>query len=62
MTPYIYYGICALLTLMVLGGIWMMSRVQTAKAGNQLSALSMLLAIVFTLVYHQVFSAWTVSR
>lgn len=37
------------LTLMVLAGIWMMSRVELAKLGNRLSAIAMLLAVIVSL-------------
>lgn len=58
MSPYIYYLICTLLTLAVLCGIWLMSRVQTARLGNQISAGSTLLAIVLTMVYHHILPLW----
>ncbi len=45
-TLYIVYS---LLTLMVLVGIWMMSRVELAKRGNSLSAIAMLLAVCVSL-------------
>ncbi|KGN70299.1 NAD(P)(+) transhydrogenase (Re/Si-specific) subunit beta, partial [Porphyromonas sp. COT-239 OH1446] len=57
MTETLYYILCSLLTLMVLGGIAMMSRVQTARLGNMLSALSMLLGILLSFAYYEVFSA-----
>lgn len=50
----------AVLSLCVLAGISMMSRVRTAVAGNLLSALAMLTGVVLTLVFSGVLSAWTV--
>ena len=48
------------LALMVLAGISMMSKVQTAVRGNQLSAFAMLIGVVATLYFAGVVSAWTV--
>lgn len=49
MTDMVYYLITAGLSLLVLAGIALMSKVKTANVGNLLSALSMLLAILLTL-------------
>ena len=46
MSNAVYYVISAILSLGVLLGISMMSRVKTARLGNALSALCMLLAIL----------------
>ena len=51
------FVISGILTLLVLVGILLMSKVQTAKLGNRLSALSMLLAIIVTLINGEVFTA-----
>lgn len=51
----INYVISGVLVLIVLLGIFLMSKVKTAKLGNRLSALSMLLAVVVTLINGQVF-------
>lgn len=48
-TATILYIIYSLLTLMVLAGIWMMSRVELAKQGNRFSAIAMLLAVGISL-------------
>ena len=48
------------LALMVLAGISMMSKVQTAVRGNQLSALAIFIGVVATLFFANVVSAWTV--
>ena len=49
-----------LLSLAVLGGISMMSKVKTAVAGNLLSALAMLVGVVATLIFSNILSAWTI--
>ena len=49
-----------LLAVCVLVGISMMSKVQTAVRGNQLSALAMLIGVVATLFFAGVVSVWTV--
>lgn len=53
----IYYVCAGILTLLVLVGIAMMSKVERAVAGNRLGALSMLLAILLTLWHFDIFSA-----
>ncbi len=50
MSGTLYYLVSALLSLLVLLGIYWMSRVSTAVKGNRLSALAMLAAIVIVLV------------
>ena len=52
--------ISAVLALLVMVGISMMSRVQTAVRGNLLSALAMLAGVVATLFFSGVVSAWTI--
>ena len=52
----IYYIAAGVLTVAVLVGIAMMSRVETSVKGNLLGATSMLLAIVLTLWYFNIFS------
>jgi NAD(P) transhydrogenase subunit beta len=54
----IYYCIAGVLTIAVLIGISMMSRVETSVKGNALGAVSMLLAIVLTLWYFGIFNVW----
>ena len=60
MSETIYYIICVLLSVAVLTGISFMSKVKTAVAGNLISAVSVLLGIIITLIYKDIFSAWTV--
>lgn len=50
MSDTVYYILSAVLSLMVLLGIRLMSRVKTAVSGNRLSAVAMLLAIVMVLL------------
>lgn len=45
-----YYIICGVLSLMVLAGIAMMSRVKTAPLGNAVSAVAMALGVIVTLL------------
>ncbi len=52
--------ISAILSVLVLAGISMMSKVKTAVNGNLLSASAMLLGIVATLYFSEVVSAWTI--
>lgn len=49
-----------LLSLAVLGGISMMSKVKTAVSGNLLSALAMLAGVVATVIFSEILSAWTI--
>lgn len=51
--------ISALLSVLVLAGISMMSRVKTAVSGNLLSALALLLGVVVTMLWSGVLTAWT---
>lgn len=60
MTDMLYYSLSGLLAFLVLVGIGMMSQVKTAKYGNGLSALSMLFAVVLTILHYQIFSSQTV--
>ncbi len=60
MTALVYYIICAVLSLLVLAGISMMSRVKTAVMGNSLSAFAILAGIIVTLVYNKILGAWTI--
>lgn len=52
--------IAIILSLAVLVGIALMSRVKTAVAGNLLSAAAMLCGIVATICYNHIASAWTI--
>ena len=50
MNDTIFYIVSAILSLAVLYGIRLMSKVQTAAQGNRVSALAMLLAVVVTFI------------
>ena len=54
MSPVIYYIICAVLSILVLVGISMMSKVETAVKGNTLSAISLFAGVVLTLFYYNI--------
>ena len=56
MNYYLYYLISAVLSIGVLLGISMMSRVKTARLGNALSALCMLLAILVVFIHYGIVS------
>jgi NAD(P) transhydrogenase subunit beta len=60
MTPTLYYIICAVLSVTVLIGISMMSKVKTAVMGNIISAISVFVGIVVTLLYNQIISAGSI--
>ena len=60
MSEIVYYIFCGILSLAVLTGISLMSKVKTAVAGNLLSAFSVLMGIVITLYYKEIFSVWTI--
>ena len=55
-SPTIYLIICAVLSVAVLLGISLMSKVKTAVLGNTISALSVFAGIVITLLYNQIIS------
>ncbi|MDD7531050.1 MAG: NAD(P)(+) transhydrogenase (Re/Si-specific) subunit beta [Prevotellaceae bacterium] len=52
--------ISAVLSVAVLVGISMMSKVKTSVQGNLLSALALLLGVIATLYFSKVVSAWTI--
>ena len=52
----IYYAIAAILSLAVLLGISMLSKVKKAVAGNLIGAASILLAIILTMWYFELFT------
>src|SRR5690554_1824450 len=60
MSTTLYVVICLLLSIAVLLGISFMSKVKTAVAGNLISAVSLFLGIVITLLYNDILTAWTV--
>ena len=56
MTATIYLIICAILSVLVLAGISMMSRVKTAVLGNFISAISVFAGIIITLLFNNIIS------
>jgi len=54
MESFIYYIICAGLSITVLIGIALMSKVKTAVLGNTLSSVATALAIIVTLIYFDI--------
>lgn len=50
----LYYILCAVLSLGVLGGIYLMSKVERASLGNRLSAVCMLCAIIINLLRYNI--------
>lgn len=53
-----YYILSGFLSVAILFGIYLMSKVEKARLGNLISAISLFLAIVLTLVYYGVFDIW----
>ncbi|MBF6598514.1 MAG: NAD(P)(+) transhydrogenase (Re/Si-specific) subunit beta [Fermentimonas sp.] len=60
MTEITYYIFCGILSIAVLAGLSLMSKVKTAVAGNLISAVSILLGVAITLYYKEIFSAWSI--
>ena len=60
LSDHVYYVLCVILAAAVLLGIHLMSRVETAKSGNQISALAIALGIVVTLVKKDILPVWLV--
>ena len=56
MSLTLYYIICGILSLLVITGIWMMTKVKTSVNGNLLSAFSLFTGVVVTLVFYNIFS------
>ncbi|MGD9604969.1 MAG: NAD(P)(+) transhydrogenase (Re/Si-specific) subunit beta [Bacilli bacterium] len=54
----VYYIVSGVLALLVMFGIFLMSKVEKARLGNGLSALSMLLAVIITLLRHEIIGIW----
>ena len=56
----IYYVLCAILSIAVLVGIHLMSKVEKAQLGNQISALAVALGIVITLIRNDILPVWLI--
>ncbi len=57
-TAEIYYIVCGVLAVLVLVGIYFMSKVKTAVLGNRLSAIAMLLGIILVIVRYGYLLKW----
>ncbi|MCK9536378.1 MAG: NAD(P)(+) transhydrogenase (Re/Si-specific) subunit beta [Bacilli bacterium] len=57
-TDTVYYIVCGILAVIVLTGIYLMSKVKTAAFGNFLSALAIAFGIVLTLVKYDIIPVW----
>ena len=55
-SPTLYLIICAVLSVLVLVGISMMSKVKTAVMGNLLSAACVFVGVLITLLYNEIIS------
>ncbi|HOO22599.1 MAG TPA: NAD(P)(+) transhydrogenase (Re/Si-specific) subunit beta [Clostridia bacterium] len=56
MSDIVYYLICAALALLVLLGIYLMSKVKFSRIGNGVSAIAMLAGIIVVLIKYKVFN------
>jgi len=56
----LYYIVCGILTIGVLLGIHLMSRVEKAHLGNKISALAIALSIVITLIKKDILPVWLI--
>ena len=56
----IYYLLCGILSVAVLGGIHLMSKVEKAQLGNKISALAVALGIVITLIKKDILPVWLI--
>lgn len=56
----VYYGLCVVLAAAVLLGIHLMSKVESAKTGNQISALAIALGIIVTLIKKDILPVWLI--
>lgn len=55
-----YYIISGFLVLIVLSGLVLMSKVKTARGGNLISGLALLLGVVVSLIKYEIFSIWAI--
>lgn len=60
MSQTIYFIIAAVLSVAVLVGISMMSKVKTAVRGNIISVVSVAIGIFVTLYYYEILSVWSI--
>lgn len=55
-----YYILCGLLVIAVLAGIHLMSKVEKAQLGNQVSALAIAFGIIITLIKKDILPVWLI--
>ena len=60
MSATLYYVICAVLSVLVLLGISMMSKVKSSVQGNLLSAFSVFAGVLVTLLYNDIISVGSI--
>lgn len=60
MTETIYYVLSGLLIFIIMFGIYLMSKVKYAKLGNNLSAISVFVAVILTLLKYDVVDEWII--
>ena len=56
----IYYALCGILSIAVLVGIHLMSKVETAQLGNKISALAVAIGIIITLIQNELLPVWLI--
>jgi len=54
----LYYIICTVLALLVMFGIFLMSKVEKARLGNAISAFAILFGVIITLVRNDILNMW----
>ncbi|HZJ73437.1 MAG TPA: NAD(P)(+) transhydrogenase (Re/Si-specific) subunit beta [Perlabentimonas sp.] len=56
----VYFALCGILSIAVLVGIHLMSKVEKAQLGNKISAIAIALAIVITLIKNDILPLWLI--
>jgi NAD(P) transhydrogenase subunit beta len=56
----IYYALCGILSIAVLVGIHLMSKVEKAQLGNQISALAVAIGVLITLIQNEILPLWLI--
>lgn len=56
----VYYVLCGILSIAVLIGIHLMSKVEKAQLGNQISALAVAFGVVITLIKNDILPLWLI--
>ncbi|MDD2563225.1 MAG: NAD(P)(+) transhydrogenase (Re/Si-specific) subunit beta [Salinivirgaceae bacterium] len=56
----VYYVLCGILSVAVLVGIHLMSKVERAQLGNQISALAVALGVIITLIKNDILPLWLI--